>query len=296
MIFNIQRYSTHDGDGIRTIIFYKGCPLHCDWCCNPESQLFEPVLMYDRRLCKGFLECFKTGSDAVRSGTNGIDINRALSGESIKFRDICPSRALTVSGEEKSVREIISEIEKDLPFFTTSGGGVTLSGGEPLSQGPELTELLAELKNRKIDTAIESSLHVSWEKVERCISLTGTFLIDLKHTDADKFKNHTGGDVSLVMMNLLRLSTRHKNVILRVPVIPGFNHTYGEIKEIIDFAVSLKTIREVNFLPFHNLGSEKYKMLGMENHFRGAKKVDTKELHGYIKYAESLGLNVKTGG
>jgi pyruvate formate lyase activating enzyme len=296
MIFNIQRYSTHDGEGIRTIIFYKGCPLRCDWCSNPESQSFEPVLMYDRRLCKDFLECVKTGSEAVKSGENGIDINRALSGESLKFRDICPSRALTVSGEEKSVREIISEIEKDLPFYTTSGGGVTLSGGEPLSKGPELTELLAELKNRNIDTAIESSLHVSWEKVERCISLTGTFLIDLKHTDANKFKKRTGGDVSLVMMNLLRLSTRHKNVILRVPVIPGFNHTFGEIKEIIDFAVSLKTIREINFLPFHTLGNEKYKMLGIENSFSGVKKVGTEELHGYIKYAELMGLKVKTGG
>ncbi len=156
---------------------------------------------------------------------------------------MCPSRALTVSGEEKSVSQLIAEIEKDLPFYSRSGGGVTLSGGEPLAQGPELVDLLAELKRRNIDTAIESSLHVSWENIERCINLTCTFLVDLKHTDIEKFKKYTGGDASLVMMNLIRLSACHNNIIIRVPVIPGFNHTFEEIKEIIDFALSLKTIK-----------------------------------------------------
>jgi pyruvate formate lyase activating enzyme len=296
MIFNIQRFSTHDGEGIRTMIFYKGCPLHCEWCSNPESQSFEPSLMFDSRLCKSFLECTRTGSKAVSLSENRIIINRALAGENMKFRDVCPTRALTVSGEEKNVSEIITEIEKDLPFYRTSSGGVTLSGGEPLSQGPELVELLAGLKSRNIDSAIETSLHVSWEKVERCINLTGTFLVDLKHTNIDKFKKQTGGDASLVMMNLIRLSARHNNIIIRVPVIPGFNHTYDEIKEIIDFTVSLKSVREINFLPFHTLGSEKYKMLGMENSFTGVKKVSTDELHGYIKYSELMGLIVKTGG
>jgi pyruvate formate lyase activating enzyme len=173
---------------------------------------------------------------------------------------------------------------------------VTLSGGEPLAQGPELVELLAELKRRNIDTSIETSLHVSWEKIERCILLTGTFLVDIKHTDINKFKKQTGGDASLVMMNLIRLSARHSNIVLRIPVIPGFNHTFEEIKEIIDFAESLKTIKEVNFLPFHNLGSEKYKMLGLESSFSGVKKVGTDELQGYVKYAEMMGLIVKTGG
>jgi pyruvate formate lyase activating enzyme len=296
MIFNIQRFSTHDGEGIRTIIFYKGCPLRCEWCSNPESQSFEPSLMYNPRLCKNFRDCIAVGSEAISLGENGIEINSAYSGETVKFKDVCPSRALTVSGEEKSVSELISEIEKDLPFYRTSSGGVTLSGGEPLAQGTELVELLAELKRRNIDTAIETSLHVSWEKIERCINLTGTFLVDLKHTDIKKFKKFTGGDASLVMMNLIRLSARHNNIIIRVPVIPGFNHTFEEIKQLIDFAESLNTIREVNFLPFHNLGSEKYKMLVMEDNFSEVNKVDPDELHEYIYYAESQGLIVKTGG
>lgn len=296
MIFNIQRYSTHDGEGIRTMIFYKGCPLRCGWCSNPESQSFEPDLMYDRRLCKNFLECIAAGSEAVGQGNNGIEINRSISAGTVKLRDVCPSRALTVSGEEKSIGEILTEIEKDLPFYRTSSGGVTLSGGEPLSQGPELVELLAELKRRNIDTAIETSLHVSWDKIERCINLCGTFLVDLKHTDINKFKKQTGGDASLVMMNLIRLSARHNNIIIRVPVIPGFNHTSEEMKAIIGFTASLKTIKEIHFLPFHRLGSEKYKMLGLENSFSGIKKVEYDELIGYLSYAESMGLIVKTGG
>src|SRR5664279_2801110 len=163
MIFNIQRYSTHDGQGIRTMIFYKGCPLHCLWCSNPESQSYSYNLMYNRRLCKNFGECLKTGNNAVSLGEKGIEIDWKSINNAEIFRDICPSRAITVSGEEKSTEDILIEIEKDLPFYKRSGGGVTLSGGEPLSQGPELVQLLEELKKRDINVSIETSLHLSWE-------------------------------------------------------------------------------------------------------------------------------------
>ena len=214
MIFNIQRYSTHDGNGIRTMIFYKGCPLRCKWCSNPESQSFEYSLMYNRRLCKSFGECLKMRNSALKSGENGIDIDWIALRNAEIFSDVCPARAITVSGEEKSTQEILYEIEKDLPFYRRSGGGVTLSGGEPLSQGPELIELLRELKRRDINVSIETSLHVPWENVERCISLTGTILADLKHTDPGKFRNYTGGDSSLVLNNLVKLSALHDNIII----------------------------------------------------------------------------------
>ena len=252
--------------------------------------------MYNQRLCKNLGECLKSGNSAFKLKENGIDIDWiALKNPEI-FTDICPARAITVSGEEKSIEDIVIEIEKDLPFYRRSDGGVTLSGGEPLAQGPELVQLLLELKNREINVSIETSLHVPWENVERCISLTGTFLTDLKHTDPEKFKNYTNGEVSLVLNNLEKLSDLHDSIIIRVPVVPDFNHTLVEMKGIIDFTLSLKKITEIHFLPYHTLGNEKYKMLGMQYRFNGTGKVDEQELAEYIKYAESAGLKAKIGG
>jgi pyruvate formate lyase activating enzyme len=252
--------------------------------------------MYNQRLCKRFEECLKTGNSAVRFGEKGIEINRSSVRDAEIFRDVCPARAITVSGEEKSTAAILFEIEKDLPFYRLSGGGVTLSGGEPLSQGPVLIELMHGLKKRDINVSIETSLYVPWEKIEKCISLTDTFLADLKHTDREKFRNYTGGDCTLVLDNLAKLSTLHDNIIIRVPVVPDFNHTLVEMKGIIDFTVSLKNIREIHFLPYHTLGNEKYNMLGMKYGLEGKRKVDEKELADYIKYAESRGFKVKIGG
>lgn len=296
MIFNIQRFSTHDGQGIRTMIFYKGCPLHCQWCCNPESQSFGASLMFDRRLCKNFGDCIKTGSEAILKGEKGIKILWSLVKDPEVFNNVCASRALIVSGEEKNTRDILSEIEKDLPFYKKSDGGVTLSGGEPLSQGEEVVSLLHELNIRSIEVSIETSLHVPWEMIERCLGLTGTFLVDLKHTDREKFNRFTGGEAELVLTNLIKLAGCHNNMIIRVPVIPDFNHTADEMKSIIDFAVSLKTVKEIHFLPFHNMGSEKYRMLGMEYFYKGKSRVDISELTGYIDYAHSAGLIAKAGG
>jgi pyruvate formate lyase activating enzyme len=252
--------------------------------------------MYDQRLCKNFRDCLKVGNTSITPGRNGIIIDWSSVQEPDKFRDICASRALTVSGEEKSVSDILLETGKDMSFYKQSGGGVTLSGGEPLSQGSELDVLLFELKQRQIDVAIETSLHVTWEQIERCIDLTDTFLVDLKHTDTEKFNRFTGGDVSLVLKNLVRLAKCHNNVIIRIPVIPDFNHTEQEMNKIIDFSASLKTVNEIHFLPFHNLGSEKYKMLGMEYNFSATKKVGIEEMESYKNYAESCGLITKIGG
>lgn len=296
MIFNIQRFSTHDGPGIRTVIFYKGCPLHCDWCSNPESQTFDYSLMYDHKLCRSFGDCIKHESGYLSKGETGILIDRTSVTKPEKLMNVCLSKALSVSGEEKSISEILNEVEKDRLFFQQSGGGVTFSGGEPLSQGSELELLLEELNKLKIDVAIETSLYVPWQNIERCLGKTGTFLLDLKHTDPDKFKKFTGGSSDLVLANIKKLVARNENIIIRVPVIPGFNHTFKEMKEIIDFTVSLRTVREIHFLPFHNLGSAKYEMLGMEYKYSAIKKLEATEMAEYVTYTESVGLIAKIGG
>jgi pyruvate formate lyase activating enzyme len=179
MIYNIQRFSTHDGEGIRTMVFYKGCPLRCKWCSNPESQDFEYSVMYDRRMCSNFGDCLKTGSSGITVADKGIVIDRSRIEDPEKLRNVCASGALKIIGEKKSTDKILQEITRDMPFFSRSKGGVTLSGGEPLSEGPELTELMTELKKRNIDVAVETSLHVPWENIERTIGLVNTYLVDL---------------------------------------------------------------------------------------------------------------------
>ena len=278
------------------MIFYKGCPLRCAWCCNPESQSFDYSILYDRRKCKSFGDCLATGISGITHSDQGLEINRSAVHHPELLRNVCLSRAIQISGEEKSAEELLLEIEKDLPFYQHSEGGVTLSGGEPLSQGENLVELLNLLKNRNLDVAMETSLHVDWSRVERCLGLAGTFLVDVKHTDAEKFTLFTGGNLDLVKTNLKQLVEKKENVIARIPVIPDFNHTMEEMEKIIDFIYSLHHIREIHFLPYHTLGTEKYAMLGMEYVFGKKKPVDEAGLNNYIDYARNKGFTVKTGG
>lgn len=298
MIFNIQRFSTHDGDGIRTVIFYKGCPLRCQWCSNPEGLSFGYSIMYDKKKCRDFRDCIKADNIAItRIKNNGIQINRELikKNEPEKLKNICPSKALTISGESKSVDELLTEIEKDAPFYRDCGG-VTLSGGEPLSHGEELFTLLQKLKSKNINVNIETSLHVDWKKAARCIGLVKTFLVDLKHTDNDKFKSFTQGDAELVMDNLIKLTDSETHVIVRIPVIPGFNNSENEMKQMIKFVTSLKNVNEIHFLPYHTYGVEKYKMLGIKYLFGHNKQVLDSELKPFVLYAQSKGLKTKIGG
>jgi len=296
MIFNIQRYSTHDGDGIRTLIFFKGCPLRCQWCSNPESQSFAPSILYDQKSCKNFGDCIRATPEAIsRSANNGLDIKRSLIRDPDKLKDLCVSKALRVSGESKSVDDLLKEVEKDLPFYRNDGG-VTLSGGEPLAQGQELVHLLQALHKRRISTNIETSLHVRWKLIERCIGLVRTFLVDLKHIDPEKFRQYIKGDAALVMENLEKLDYFGAHVVVRIPVIPGFNHSEAEIRAMVDFVSTVKGIREIHFLPYHSFGVEKYRMLGMEYTFNSTRQTEDKELKPYIQYAESQGFKTKIGG
>jgi pyruvate formate lyase activating enzyme len=296
MIFNIQRYSTHDGEGIRTLIFFKGCPLRCQWCSNPESQSFGYSILYDSKLCKDFGDCALAEPSAISPNPGGgIEIKRDLIAEPEKFKEVCATRALTISGEAKSVDALMAEVQKDLPFYREDGG-VTLSGGEPLAQGKELVLLLQQLRKQGIRTNIETSLHVKWEQVERCVGLVSTFLVDLKHTDPRKFKQFTLGTSTLVMDNLEKLAYFGAHVVVRIPVIPGFNHTEFEIMQMVDFVSTIKGLNEIHFLPYHTFGVEKYKMLGMDYIFNNNTQVMEEELLPYVQYAQSQGFKAKIGG
>jgi pyruvate formate lyase activating enzyme len=296
MIYNIQRFSTHDGEGIRTMIFYKGCPLRCAWCSNPESQDPGPSVMFNEKLCRNFGDCILSFPSAISRKGEGIIIDRSKIVNPERLRNLCASGALVVVGEEKDIMQLVGEVEKDMPFYSRSNGGVTLSGGEPLSAGPELEKLLAELKKRNIDRAVETSLCVPWENIERTIGLVNTYLADLKHTDRKVFRQYTKGDSVLVLGNFEKLAALGENIVIRIPVIPGFNHNPAAMRAMIDFALTLKNIGEIHFIPYHNLGAMKYKMLGMEYPFENIKRVDPSELSEYIGYATEKGFKVRTGG
>ncbi|MGW8317342.1 MAG: glycyl-radical enzyme activating protein [Bacteroidales bacterium] len=296
MIFDIQRFSLHDGAGIRTLVFFKGCPLRCRWCSNPESQVFGPEVMYDAEKCQDFGDCTKAAPGSLfRRNGHGITFRRESMNRPEKLRGVCVSEALTICGESVSTEALLEEICKDAPFYGDSGG-VTLSGGEPFSQPEELLPLLKALKSQDIRVNVETSLHVKWENVHRCMDWTDHFLVDLKHMDPLKFREFTGGDALLVMENLNRLTAAGAHVILRIPVIPGFNHTLAEIKELLDHAVSLQGITEVHFLPYHALGEKKYRMLGREYPFSDERQVDEQELEPYLAYATSIGMKTIIGG
>jgi len=292
-VFNIQRFCLHDGGGVRTNIFFKGCPLRCLWCNNPESIDPFPSILFDSRLCLKFGDCIRNSGGLIRPDGDSLVIDRENITCFDALRDICPSKAMTVAGEKMSINSIISEIEKDLPFYEMSGGGVTLSGGEPFAQNGELIELLAELKKRNIHTAVETSLHVPWENIDRCLGLVDVFLADLKHTDPEKFAFFTGGNAGLVIENFRNLDAGGAEFAVRVPVIPDFNFSEPELRSIIDFASGLKNSGEIHFIPFHSLAKEKYLFLGKDYVFGSARNVEKSELAPYVQYAELKGLTAK---
>jgi len=292
-VFNIQRYSIHDGDGVRTNIFFKGCPLRCLWCNNPEGLETSPSIMFDERLCHRFGDCLKAESGQILLEKNRLVINRDLISDSAIYRDICPSKALIVAGEEMSVTEILAEIEKDIPFYMTSKGGVTLTGGEPFSQGSELKELIIELSRLGINITAETSLHLPWEVIEDYVNIVDTFLADLKHMDDEKFTKYAGGNAKLVLNNFRKLDDTGRKFIVRVPVIPGFNSSDPELSAIIDFVSSLKNATELNFIPFHSLAKEKYAMLGLDYKYADTCRIKKEEILPFIKYAENRGITAK---
>ncbi len=297
MIFNIQRYSTHDGDGIRTIVFFKGCTLRCRWCSNPESQSFSRELMYDERICKNFGLCIEKSAGSIyRDRDNKLMIDRKAIGNAAVFEEACPAKALIVTGKEMSPESIMEEIKKDLPYYRKSSGGVTLSGGEPLAQGRVLDMLIALLRTGGIPITVETALHVPWEKIEKRLGKIDMFLADLKHTDEKKFRLYTGGQAGLVMENFKRLAAENVPVIVRITVVPRFNDTIDEMREIIDFAAGLSNVREIHFIRFHTYGAQKYIMLGRDDPYPAFKMTNEQIPGAFETYALAKGLIVKTGG
>ena len=267
MVFNVQRYSVHDGGGIRTIVFLKGCPLRCAWCSNPESQVMEPELARNELRCLGAEKCgfcLKACSTGALSAPDGglPKIDRSLCTRCMNCTGMCPSKALISYGARRTVADVIDTVEQDSPFYARSGGGMTLSGGEPLMQGEFALALLREAKKRRIDSAMECCGQASWPVMEQACGLLRELLFDIKVMDPQKHKDATGVNNTLILENFKRVQRDFPklSVCVRTPVIPGVNDTPEDIKAILDFLSPYPNVR-YELLPYHRLGTQKYTFL-----------------------------------
>jgi len=261
-IFDIQRFSVHDGPGIRTTVFMKGCPLRCRWCHNPEGFLPDIQLRFFEEKCIGCGRC--------NTRTKFSDADK------------CPTGALEICGKEVDEKEIIDEVLKDRIFYGDNGG-VTFSGGECLCQADFVSSVLSMLKPLGLHTAIDTSGYVSWEAIEKTLDLCDLYLYDVKCIDAVLHKKHTGVDNSLILQNLKRLTLTGKDIWIRIPVIPGFNNSEKEITAIANFISSYECIRQVTLMPYHTLGASKYKTLGLEYIYDASQKITSDEINLFTK-------------
>ena len=252
-IFDIQKFSTHDGPGIRTIVFLKGCILRCRWCCNPESQSFRIQRM----------------KEAGRERVVGYDT---------------------------TVGEVIDKVLQDRSYYRRSHGGLTLSGGEAFCQEEFTYALLKEAKANGIDTAIETTACLPWNMIERQLPYLDHVLMDIKHVNSEKHEQFTSMRNELILDNAKKIAERHRDLIIRVPTIPGFNDTEEEIRAIARFAASLPGVREIHLLPYHRLGYDKY--VGMDRTYgMGDVPPPTKEqMERLRRVAEAEGLRAILGG
>lgn len=270
-VFDIQRYSIHDGPGIRTVVFLKGCPLKCKWCANPESQNTAASLFYLKKKCVSCGYCASvcpSGAIAWDGQADGIVIDRTKCKTCFRCVGACPTGALLRKGRQMSVREVLAEATKDRVFFHKSGGGVTLSGGEPLLQYEFALAILKGLKDQNIHTALETTGVGLWDNLESLSSYADVVLFDFKHIDPTVFhRNVAQVDVPGLYQNMVRLVHTHKNVVVRIPVIPGFNADSKSIGQMISF-LKENHIHKIELLKFHQLGASKYESLGQGYDYR----------------------------
>ena len=261
-IFNVQKFCVHDGPGIRTTVFFKGCPLRCAWCHNPESQDFAPELLVNAEKCTSCRQCLPTcPAGAIRATGEGIVTDRASCRACGSCVDECLKGAREIAGHQATITELLAEIEKDRVFYEQSGGGVTLSGGEVLCQPEAARELAQTCKSRGIHVAIDTCGHATYENLARLLDCADLFLYDLKHLDSLRHRKFTGQDNHLILDNLLRLSATGQSIHLRIPLIENFNADDAHIESVARFVRQLNLSR-IDLLPYHNTGSSKYERLG----------------------------------
>jgi len=286
IILNIQRFCVHDGPGIRTTIFLKGCLLDCLWCHNPESKSFNPILAFHKNKCLYCKEC-----SSVRSNHLFIEdkhyINRDNCSLCNKCVEIC-NGSLEIYGEKMSVNDVLLEVLKDKEFYLNSKGGVTLSGGEPLLHIQFIKELLIRLKENNIHVCIETSGYVKWENIEIIIPYVDIFLYDIKESNDLLHKKYTGKSNKLILDNLYKLNEYNVDIILRCPIILGYNYRIDHFEFIAKLANKLKNVIQIDIEPYHSLGKSKCEEIGVDYPLKNVKSLKEEEINYCINYISKL--------
>lgn len=298
LIFDIKRYAIHDGPGIRTTVFFKGCPLRCQWCHNPEGQESTPEIMVRSERCAE--ECQDCVSQcpqgAISKDGEVILVDQTKCDFCAKCREVCVYEAVDIIGREVEVRDVIDEIEKDRIFFDESGGGISFSGGEPLMQLDFLGALLVEVKKKEIRITVDTCGYAPFDALDSIRENVDLFLYDIKIMDDKKHKEYTGMSNQIIIENLRKLSEKGSSIAIRIPIIPGVNDDEENIQSIAKFLLLLDNIKHINLLPFHRGGIEKYKRLGKKIQAKAVPPPSNEKIEGIKKMLEDSGFLVKTGG
>ena len=265
-IFNIQRFSTHDGPGARTTVFLKGCPLRCYWCQNPESHAMEPSLLYNAEMCIGCGRCARACSfNAAEVDIGKAEIDRTLCTGCGECVYTCPTDALSLAGKEMTVNEVVTEILKDRTLYLNSGGGVTLSGGEPLVQHKFSKALLKCCKEKNIHTVIETCGYADLTAIQEIAPYVDLFLYDIKTLNNEKHIEGTKSSNNKIIENATWLARTGNKITLRMPIVPGFNDSAEDVNSLLVFAKDLALDpTNVDLLKYNALGEVKYKRLGFK--------------------------------
>jgi len=298
LIFDVKRFAINDGPGIRTTFFFKGCPLSCKWCHNPESISSQIQKLYTKSKCIGAVKCIEVcPNDALTLSRNGIltDFNKCkLCG---LCAEVCPTQALEMSGHEKTMDEILEIAEGEVAFYEQSGGGVTFSGGEPLMHSAYLLPLLTELGKRNIHRTIDTSGFASENIISEINKNTDLFLYDLKHTDDELHKKFTGQSNEPIISNLRFLSKENAEIIIRIPIIGGFNADDETINSMAKLIAKLEgKPKMVNLLAYHSIAKMKYAKLGEKYEWDDLYTPTDNELDNYVSIFSSYGIEASIGG
>lgn len=298
LIFDIKKYSINDGPGIRTTVFFKGCPLRCPWCHNPEGQSFEPELMVKASRClKECSECLTVCEPRALSKISDLPVLDRLHCTACgNCADVCPTQALEVVGRRVDASAIMAEIEKERIFQEQSGGGVTFSGGEPLSQPDFLAELLSQCRKKEIHTSVDTCGFASPQALEKIAGKVDLFLFDLKLMDDKKHRKYTGETNRIILENLRFLVIKEKKIVVRLPLISGINDDDANIKQTAKFLRALNGVNEISLLPYHKLGRDKYKGLQKKNTADSFSPPSEERLEKIKKDLERSGFTVRRGG
>jgi len=296
MIFDIKKYAIHDGPGIRTTVFLKGCPLHCWWCHNPESQSSEKEIFFNPEKClDDCTDCILAcPNQAITKDNLGININKSQCQLTGECAEVCPTKALRIIGRRISVEDCLIEIEKDQVFYRNSKGGVTFSGGEPLAQVQFLANLLERCHHRDIHTVVDTCGYASFEKFEKIMDKVDLFLYDLKMMDEEKHIKTTGASNRLILDNLKKLGKSGNKIHIRIPLIPEVNDTHENAQKTALFLKTVPGIHRINLLPYHKAGNQKY--LNLKRETRDVQPVPEDKLTNLKRIYEKFGFSVKTGG